>query len=217
MSKPLTPAERAAWDAIGHAQEHWTAVLAALKAAAPYHRDGTARNIASILDDYEMTEAAELVRNFPAWEAAMAPAADALRAVADEFRAQLAAAGIDAVHALAETFPDAVELVSPPQSTETPDESTPDDPSTPDAVEAATAWLLADHDERVTTGTVRPASERAAELAAIVRPLIAAATLRAAAARIANLPQDHECDSGRGDARRHLEQWADEMGDSCGG
>ena len=122
---------------------------------------------------------------------------------------------------LVDGFAGAVEVdpASPPQSTETPDESTPDDPSTPDAVEAATAWLLRDHDERVETGTVRPARERAAELVDAVRPIIAAEALRDAAEYIEALPPGGEALSGEywyrsglTDAAHILRDRADETG-----
>jgi hypothetical protein len=67
----MTPAEQAAWDAIGRDQTKWAAVKKALKAAAPIIRDRAALNIASILDDYGMAEAAAEVRAMPAAEAAI--------------------------------------------------------------------------------------------------------------------------------------------------
>lgn len=58
----MTPAERAAWDAIGHDQTHWTAVKKALAAAAPVYNAAGALAVANILDDLGDTAAADAVR-----------------------------------------------------------------------------------------------------------------------------------------------------------
>lgn len=94
------------------------------------------------------------------------------------------------------------------------DHGASDVPPTPQAVEAATEWLLDDHAERVETGIVRPASDRAGHLISIVRPLIyreAATRLRALADGMEVVPAGITLE-----AADRLDLDADEMGDSCG-
>jgi len=51
MSTNLTPAERAAWNAIGHDQTHWSAVQKALAAALPVHAAEATAHVRAELDD----------------------------------------------------------------------------------------------------------------------------------------------------------------------
>jgi len=62
MTTNLSPAERAAWNAIGHSQPHWGAVQRALTAARPVIERELAQRLATALDGREHDAAAAHVR-----------------------------------------------------------------------------------------------------------------------------------------------------------
>ena len=128
----------------------------------------------------------------------------------DEIRASLGEVFAPLIAALAAV--DTEYRVSPPQSTEPDEQPTRDVSDTPITVDVAETWLIRDHDERVATGTVRPATERARDLIAQLRgPIIAdvAWDIR----RICRRAPGHTCGTGCDlDATAQLlEHLADEL------